>query len=1733
MEPLGSLGLFSSASLLSRSMAGGGGVSLRAMPGLQRSFGNRYVQAMLSGAAAGQPAGEISSQIQDQVEADAQGAPAGGQGADLNEDVSHEIENQVSQGGAPLPEETQDRLKDNLGLQNPENIQVHTGPEATRLSDTLGAQAFTTGEHIFFNDGEYDPGTNQGRKLLYHESWHTLQQGGESGNPGQARLMVNPPGDRFEQEAEAAADQAEAAPGRVADPAKSQAKGAGEKLQRAKKDEEDGPEDGGPEDGPAEEPQEVSEEEAEEEAEEGSEGDTEEEKKEKQNAKKEGEDLVKKGQQGAKEESKEGEQAAKEQAAAAEKEAKKGDDIPKPPKEGPENPPVDYPKPDMAAAEATQFDPAALPDIDPTPDLLPGWNELATGTIQLTASPDEELRWREEQGATTFYVGEETQEEEKVPLKDQIGVSESFSSGFGDANGGAADRAAMAGEALGKGALAGLQAGATSFATNFLTGQLAGRIPGWTGLMSMAQIAYDPAAWFKSNVIGIGNAAMNVGSTFKGLLTGEEDTPWGYIARILEFVVSIIDFIGSILGLIGTILNIILSVCAIMIALAAIVPFCIMCWTPAIFGPIQAFITPISKLMDTLNHILQFTKLGIQPFIIIFRFLDLVTSQADPEKLAEKQAKLQSTMTAFTAKATELGLQTAQAKAQDAWSDHKQAVAEKQRQNDLDALKQQETGIPAAKTDSESQADFEARKQQAQADFDKAKADFEAKHKTEYDFEKKLSESSDPKAKQLDDRAAELKKQVENADSLDARKKAQEQLDSIDTRKSMEARSQKSTFEKWVLPNEVQDFKNIGQTLGDIKTGWEGLSLANMQAGLIAPGIGKSYESEHQKQEQAEFDKKREVAAENAQIQDVKDQQTNLQAERSKTETELADAKKDYDVAKSDRDSAQEYKDQKDTEVKTAQEQKKSADTAVNTANQQVTQATQAETAAQNRVDDANQKLQSASDETSKQSAQNELDQAKQDLNTATEKREQAAQKAEQARVEAQTREATLQAKKNDLKNAEMALDLSKSTFDDVSQFVDTKQQQMDRLDSDLQTTNDKLARSEKNLAQSQKDYESTKGINAITASNNPKKYLEDLTQEKNGFIFKNSMYATGPNPNEVLKTLITDMTGVDWDTWGTEYGWGADFTDDPDSIEERALEMLDRAADLEKRGKAHAPLANKLRNQAYKMLEQVNKMRAGEPSGEETTLKVKLKGLPDERDMQVNYEQANPDAATVTIETTGAQEKQTLNGLAGGELTIQRKKTYSIKGEDIRLIWKMDRNTTYVYTAGAPVMNTSDGLAAEIQYTRTRTEVSGGNGSSGGNGIQMAPDEAPPGARKAPPAPPALQAPPPPSTSRVAAGSGTTLAPQAAVKTGAGSKDQAALKSDVARLKKETAKLEAETARDEGTIPKTPSSGTQFTAKGTKPAPVEEKPPVAEPAPQEPEPPAYDPEAADLIRKERMAELLEILPPPPEGVSEEIEQNSAAYQQLDVEEYDLRLQSQEASGFQEDAEARQVEVKGMRALGQANQAAMGKHQQDADEKLKAQAQMKRTASGKEGESQESAKEGGGGSDLLMKILGPILQAFGMGGSRKETKDTATEKPDPSETKQGAGMIKSSTEANAGMIKETSALADKQTGETQAIKADTSAMQGEMQGTDDMLADKQAGNEEAIQELDSGQEEIGSKLEMIGSEKENLRSEQATNINVAQSWADAHYSIRESVMSQLEAELSVPPEQLTDKAEAL
>ena len=94
--------------------------------------------------------------------------------------ASSELESSINQaktGGQPLDAGLQRLMGQAMGADF-SGVRVHTNGNADRLNQSIQAKAFTTGQDVFFKQGEYQPGTKGGQELIAHELTHVVQQKG-------------------------------------------------------------------------------------------------------------------------------------------------------------------------------------------------------------------------------------------------------------------------------------------------------------------------------------------------------------------------------------------------------------------------------------------------------------------------------------------------------------------------------------------------------------------------------------------------------------------------------------------------------------------------------------------------------------------------------------------------------------------------------------------------------------------------------------------------------------------------------------------------------------------------------------------------------------------------------------------------------------------------------------------------------------------------------------------------------------------------------------------------------------------------------------------------------------------------------------------------------------------------------------------------------------------------------------------------------------------------------------------------------------------------------------------------------------------------------------------------------------------------------------------------------------------------------------------------------------------
>ncbi len=83
-------------------------------------------------------------------------------------------------GGQPMPEALRSQMESGFGTDF-SGVRLHTDSRAADLSQGIQAKAFTYGNDIYFNRGQYCPDTTAGQHLIAHELTHVVQQSGKVG----------------------------------------------------------------------------------------------------------------------------------------------------------------------------------------------------------------------------------------------------------------------------------------------------------------------------------------------------------------------------------------------------------------------------------------------------------------------------------------------------------------------------------------------------------------------------------------------------------------------------------------------------------------------------------------------------------------------------------------------------------------------------------------------------------------------------------------------------------------------------------------------------------------------------------------------------------------------------------------------------------------------------------------------------------------------------------------------------------------------------------------------------------------------------------------------------------------------------------------------------------------------------------------------------------------------------------------------------------------------------------------------------------------------------------------------------------------------------------------------------------------------------------------------------------------------------------------------------------------
>ncbi|GAB4578154.1 MAG: hypothetical protein Fur0022_08870 [Anaerolineales bacterium] len=107
--------------------------------------------------------------------------------------IVHEV---LRSPGQPLDSATRAFMEPRFGADF-SGVRVHTDAKAAESARAVNALAYTVGRNVVFGEGQYAPGTNEGKKLFAHELTHVQQQAAnsfvEAEDSGSSSVIPNMP----------------------------------------------------------------------------------------------------------------------------------------------------------------------------------------------------------------------------------------------------------------------------------------------------------------------------------------------------------------------------------------------------------------------------------------------------------------------------------------------------------------------------------------------------------------------------------------------------------------------------------------------------------------------------------------------------------------------------------------------------------------------------------------------------------------------------------------------------------------------------------------------------------------------------------------------------------------------------------------------------------------------------------------------------------------------------------------------------------------------------------------------------------------------------------------------------------------------------------------------------------------------------------------------------------------------------------------------------------------------------------------------------------------------------------------------------------------------------------------------------------------------------------------------------------------------------------------------------
>ncbi|MGF6930245.1 hypothetical protein QFZ48_005745 [Chitinophaga sp. W2I13] len=114
-------------------------------------------------------------------------------GAEVSAPSADMINEVISTGGQPMNNLIQREMSERIGYDF-SNVVLHTEDKAAQSAQAVNARAYTVGNHVVFNEQEYNPHSREGQHLLAHELTHVAQQNAAAPATVQRQVAGTPGG---------------------------------------------------------------------------------------------------------------------------------------------------------------------------------------------------------------------------------------------------------------------------------------------------------------------------------------------------------------------------------------------------------------------------------------------------------------------------------------------------------------------------------------------------------------------------------------------------------------------------------------------------------------------------------------------------------------------------------------------------------------------------------------------------------------------------------------------------------------------------------------------------------------------------------------------------------------------------------------------------------------------------------------------------------------------------------------------------------------------------------------------------------------------------------------------------------------------------------------------------------------------------------------------------------------------------------------------------------------------------------------------------------------------------------------------------------------------------------------------------------------------------------------------------------------------------------------------------